>query len=248
MSKLSKDLSVGTLHPRENLRAAGTLAAVNAELFVDSDGCSTVTIDLRGTFNLTVELSGTVDGTNWVLIPVRSMLGGALTAFTSATSGAWTANCAGFQRIRARVATYTSGGANAVMIASTALLNETFGSQVSTLAATATAAAGTAVTLTLPSPGAGLRQYVTALRIRRFAATTLTAAATPILITTTNLPGSPVFTVGAEALAQGVCNQEVIEDFAFPLMSASQNVATTFVCPATPNVIWRASAWYNVAP
>jgi hypothetical protein len=249
MAKLSKDLDAGTLHPRENLVATGNLSAANAELQVDCDGASTVALDLRGTFNLTVELAGTVDGTNWILIPVRSILGGQFLIVTAATTQtAYVANCAGFNRIRARCVTFTSGSATATLSVNNAVLNEFFGSGVSPLAVTAVGAAGAAVTLTLPAPGLGLRQYITALRIRRFAAATLTAAATPVTITTTNLPGAIAFSVGAEALAQGVALQEVVEDFAFPLMATAQNAAVTVVCPATPNVIWRATAWYQVAP
>lgn len=249
MAKLSRDLSPGVLHPRENLRAVGNLAALNAEIIADCDGCSTVSLDMRGTFNMTVEVSGTVDGTNWALIPVRPILGGAfLIAVAGAVQGVWVANCAGFQRIRARVTAFTSGSATATLIAGTALLNEMLGSGVSPLAVTAVGAAGAAVTLTLPTPGVGLRHYITALRVRRFAAATLTAAAVPVTITTTNLPGSVAFSVGAEALAQGVALAEIMEDYAFPLMATAQNTATTIVCPATPNVIWRASAWYQVGP
>lgn len=249
MAKLSKDLEAGTLHPRENLIATGNLAALNAEVIVDCDGASTVTLDLRGTFNLVAAVEGTVDGTNWILIPIRSILGGAfLIAAAASTQTAYVANCAGFMRVRARVTTFTSGSATATLVTSNAMLNEMFGSGVSPLAVTATGAAGAAVTLTLPAPGVGLRQYITAIRVRRFAAATLTAAATPVVITTTNLPGSIAFTVGAEALAQGISAVEVAEDFAFPLLCTAQNTATTIVCPATPNVIWRATAWYQVAP
>jgi len=47
---------------------------------INADGASTVALDLRGTFNLTVELAGSVDGTNWTLLPVRSMAGGSCLA------------------------------------------------------------------------------------------------------------------------------------------------------------------------
>ena len=76
MAKLSRDLTTGTLHPRENIAGSGTLGALNAEIVINADGASTVALDLRGTFNLTVELAGSVDGTNWTLLAVRSMAGG----------------------------------------------------------------------------------------------------------------------------------------------------------------------------
>lgn len=38
------------------------------------------------------------------------------------------------------------------------------------------------------------------------------------------------------------------EDFAYPIAASAQNAATTIVCPATTNVIWRVTAGYYVAP
>lgn len=248
MAKLSKDLEAGTLHPRENLFVTGNLAALNAEVIVDCDGCSTVALDLRGTFNLVTEVSGTVDGTNWILIPIRPIIGGAfLIAAAATTQAAYVANCAGFNRVRARVTTFTSGSATATLVANTANLFEGFGGAVAPLAVTATGAAGVGVTLTIPAPGVGLRQYITGIEITRSATALLTAGATPTVVTTTNLPGSLAFTFGADAAAQGV-DKTIIRDFPFPLVSSAQNTATTIVCPATTSVIWRATAFYQVAP
>ena len=56
--------------------AVFTLGALNAEIVINADGAMSVALDLRGTFNLTVELAGSVDGTNWTLLAVRSMAGG----------------------------------------------------------------------------------------------------------------------------------------------------------------------------
>ena len=86
MGKLSRDLSVGVLHPRENLFITGNLGAVNAEVVQACDGSSTVALNLRGTFSMTIEVSGTVDGTNWLLIPMLPKLGGATTNWLSRLS------------------------------------------------------------------------------------------------------------------------------------------------------------------
>jgi hypothetical protein len=255
MAKLSPNLTAisrddPTLHPRENLyKTAQNLAALNAEVVIDCDGSTTVSLDLRGTFNMTVEVAGTIDGTNWILIPVRSMLGGQyLIAVVGSTAGAWIANCAGFRKVRARCTAYTSGAAITTLMASTSLLDETLGGDVAPLLVTTTGASGAAVTLTLPAPGAGLRQYLSYLRITRFAASVLTASGTPVLITTTNVPGTLVFTAPADAAAQGVTTPIVAEDFAKPLMGSAQNTNMTFVMPATTGVIWRATAAYQVKP
>ena len=145
MAKLSRDLTTGTLHPRENIAGSGALGALNAEIVINADGASTVALDLRGTFNLTVELAGSVDGTNWTLLAVRSISGGGyLAAVAGAAAGAWVAACAGFAKIRARVTAYTSGAATATLLAATGLLDDRLLGEVSSNAATITAAVSTA--------------------------------------------------------------------------------------------------------
>ena len=248
MAKLSRDLTTGTLHPRENIAGSGALGALNAEIIINADGASTVALDLRGTFNLTVELAGSVDGTNWTLLAVRSMAGGSyLAAVTGAAAGAWVAACAGFAKIRARVTAYSSGAATATLLAATGLLDDRLLGEVSSNAATVTAALSTAATLTLASPGAGLRHYITGLRIERHAAATLVAGATPVLVTTTNLPGPLAFSIPVEAAAQGSVYEKVLDPVR-AIMATAQNTATTIVAPLTTNVIWRINATFYVAP
>ena len=249
MAKLSKDLIAGNLHPRETLFIASTLGALNAEMQMDCDGCSTVAIDLRGTFSLTIALQGTIDGTNWTLIPVRPQVGGAFVlGIVGTTAGLWMGSCAGFDRVRAIVTAYTSGAATTVLAGSVALFDDfAKNGSVTPLIVTNTGAAAAAVTLTLPAPGVGLRQYVTYLSVNRFAAALLTAAATPVLVTTTNLPGTLVLSLPADAAAQGTLFPWR-EDFAYPLMASAQNTAVTIVAPVTTGVIWRVTAGYYVAP
>ena len=248
MAKLSRDLSTGTLHPRENITGSGALGALNAEIVINADGASTVALDLRGTFNLTVEVAGSVDGTNWILLPVRSMAGGFYLAAVSGTAaGAWVAACAGFAKIRARVTAYISGAATATLLAATGPLDDRLLGEVSSNAATITAALSTAATLTLTAPGAGLRHYITGLRIERHAAATLVAGTTPVVVTTTNLPGALAFSIPLEAAAQGSVYEKVLDPVR-AIMASAQNTATTIAAPLTSSVIWRLSATFYVAP
>jgi hypothetical protein len=99
----------------------------------------------------------------------------------------------------------------------------------------------------MASPGAGLRHYLTYLSINRFATALLTAAAAPVVVTTTNLPGALAFSFAADAAAQGTMDRWR-EDFSFPLAASAQATATTIVCPVTTGVIWRVTAGYYVAP
>ena len=248
MAKLSRDLTTGTLHPRENIAGSGTLGALNAEIVINADGASTVALDLRGTFNLTVEVAGSVDGTNWTLLPVRSMTGSSYLATVAGTAaGIWVAAAAGFAKIRARVTAYTSGAATATLLAATGLLDDRLLGEVSSNAATVTAAVSTAATLTLTAPGAGLRHYITGLRIERHAAALLVAGTTPDLVTSTNLPGALAFSIPMEAAAQGSVYEKLLDPVR-AIMASAQNTATTIVAPLTTSVIWRISATFYVAP
>lgn len=250
MAKLATDIGTSrTLHPRENLYVQGTIGALNGEVIIASDGCSTLSIDLRGTFNLTLEVSGTIDGTNWILIPVRNLVGGAYVAALAGTvSLAAIASCAGYRQVRARCTAYTSGAVNVTLMASTAPFDNSFkDGNITPLILTATGAAGAAVTATIPNPGVGLRNYITYFSINRFAAALLVAAATPVLVTTTNLPGTLVFSFPADAAAQGTIDR-LREDIAYPIASSAQNATTVVTCPATTNVIWRVTLGYYVAP
>lgn len=255
MSKLSRDLATpsggsAVLHPRETLIASGNLGALNAVIVLPADGASSLALDLRGTFSMTIEVAGTVDGTNWTLIPVRPINTAAIqyvAAVTGAVAGTWVGKCAPFRSIRARVTAYTSGAATAVMTADTAVLDDSLQGMVTPVLGTAVGASAAAVTLTLAAPGAGLRHYLTYLSINRFAAAVLTAAAAPVTVTTTNLPGALAFSFPADAAALGTIDRWR-EDFAYPLASSAQNTATTIVCPATTGVIWRVTAGYYIAP
>jgi hypothetical protein len=248
MAKLSRDRAAQTLHPRENIVTVGNLGALNAEVIVDTHGAAMVALDLRGTFSMTVEVSGTVDGTNWILIPVRPMTGGIYVAgIAGSVAGAWVAACAGFDKVRARVTAFTSGLAIATLLADTAPLDQGLQGWVTPGLGTALSAVSAAQTLTLAAPGAGLRHYITYVRIARFATALLTAGATPVAITTTNLPGSLAFSFPADAAAQGTLFPYQ-EDFSFPLAASAQNTATSIVCPATTGVIWRVTAGFYVAP
>lgn len=250
MAKLSRDLTDGVLHPRELIFGSGNLGSVDAQVVIPADGCASVSLDLRGTFSGTFQVAGTVDGTNWTLIPVRPVNQAAISyvaAVTGTVAGVWIGACIGFKQLRVRCTAYTSGSASATLCGSTAPVDQSLQGMVTTVLGTAVGAAAAAVTLTIAAPGAGLRQYLTYVAITGFASALLTAGAAPVTITTTNLPGSLAFSVDAEARAQGAA-WRYREDFTFPLAASAQNTAITIVCPATTAVIWRVTAGWYVAP
>jgi hypothetical protein len=117
--------------------------------------------------------------------------------------------------------------------------------RAATLAVTATGAAAAAVTLTIPAAGVGLFHYITALEIRLYSTAARTGVAAPIVVTTTNLPGTLAFTFETA----GAIGTSVVQSppLATPLRSSAANTATTIVAPAVTGGIWRITAFYFTA-
>lgn len=115
----------------------------------------------------------------------------------------------------------------------------------SSLCVTGTAASGSGVTITLPNV-AGQFHYISSIRISAYNVAARTGGATPVVCTTTNIPGSLAFTFGS-AGAIGTTESQQVELGGNPLKSSVANTTTTIVCPATSNVIWRVTAFYQAA-
>lgn len=139
----------------------------------------------------------------------------------------------------------------------TMIANQTNGSQIvqinnpilvtaAGLVQSVTGATGAAVTATLPAV-VGQFHYITLLEIHKYFTVANAASATPLVVTTTNLPGSLAFTFGQPAGAIGVTDERVYGPNS-PLKSSVANTATTIVCPATTGIIWRVNVFYFAAP
>jgi hypothetical protein len=118
-------------------------------------------------------------------------------------------------------------------------------SQASDLCVTATGTSGQSVTATLPAVSSAYH-YITNIMITKYSAAALTASATPVVVTSTNLPGSMAFTFDAAASAQGTISNQSMSPQS-PIKSSVVNTATTIVCPAVTNVIWRITVNYFTA-
>lgn len=173
----------------------------------------------------------------------------------------------GATHVRARVSAFTSGTANAAIFATLIVsprplsyaLNNTLGivpirsdavgnliPAAANLVVTATAASGTGVTLTLPAV-AGQFHYIAAIELTKYFAAANGSSATPLVVTTTNLPGSLAFTFGQPLGTMGASESRVVS-LPSPLKSSVVSTASTIVCPATTGLIWRATAIYFTAP
>ena len=115
----------------------------------------------------------------------------------------------------------------------------------SILHVTATAAANTAATATLPAAGAGMFHYITHIDITRNATAALAGTAT-IIHTSTNLPGTPAWSVG-NAMVAGGTEKDVVYEPTTPLKSLTANTATTVVAAAAgAAVLGRVNVSYYI--
>jgi threonine aldolase len=119
-------------------------------------------------------------------------------------------------------------------------------SQSATLCVSGAAASGVGVTVTLPAPAAGLFHYITSIDISLSAAAARVGAATPLLVTTTNLPGSPALNFPTAQAIGAIDRQDI--SLSCPIKASVAATATTIVCPIATSGIWRVNVWYYTAP
>lgn len=112
------------------------------------------------------------------------------------------------------------------------------------LSVTATGAAAAAVTATLPAV-AGQFHYITGYEIEAYSTVARVGGVTPVIVTSTNLPGSTAWTF-ATAAAVGTTDTKWYQTVN-PIRSSVANTATTIVCPATVSIIWRVNVYYFTA-
>lgn len=260
-----RNLAAAFVPVRERRESSGTLSANGAEVVHDCNGDEAALIYLNAgapTWNATYAIEGSADGTNYFALPAYPFVPGcnggtiphaAQPLLTEAinTTNVFRALCVNVgqvRKLRIRLSAWTSGSA-AVTINSEAqaslhpnVLAQKTGSL---LQSAVSASAGAAITATLPAV-AGLRHYIDFIRVTRSATAALTASATPVNVTTTNLPGSPILTFGSDAAGIGIDKFDEL-DFGSSGMGASVvNTATAVVCPAYTGVIWRINVGYRL--
>lgn len=108
--------------------------------------------------------------------------------------------------------------------------------------------ATSAATITV-TPGAGLYVYVTSVDIQNCAGASAVTAAAVTTITTTNLTGSPAYTVGS-GVAAGLCQPTQILAYGpAGLKSTTPGTAVTYVLPTfATNQTVRVNVAYYTAP
>ena len=233
--------------------ATSTLAAANAEGLIDLHGHAVVAVHLNAAAaaTLTVVFEGTVDGTNYFTLPAIDVATNAYVASVALSAATlakvYYVTVVGFRRFRTRISAYTSGTVIAAGRGTIAQPPPAYEPPYpATLWVTATAAANTAATATLPAV-AGMFHHITHIDIMRNATAALAGTAT-IIHTTTNLPGSPAWSVG-NAMAAGGTQIDVDHDYVAPLRSSVVNTATTVVVAAGGlAVLGRVNVGYFLSP
>lgn len=248
----------------EQRSVSGNLAAVNAALVLDVNGDESATIFIDGsgaTLNTTYVVEGSVDGLTYY-----SLLAFPIPQFCSAGTIPLAAQpmvleavnamaikrticvcVAQLKKVRVRLSVYGAGTATVTINADDrqSLSPYVRDQKSATLLLTTTGASGAAVTATVPLV-AGLRHYIDFVQVVKFNAAALTAAAAPVLVTTTNIPGTPVINFSAAAEAQGT---DVVREMDFGsqgMATTALGTNTTVVCPATTGVIWRVTVAYRL--
>lgn len=233
--------------------ATNALSGAAQEVLIDLDGHASVMVHLKtAACSATFVAEGSVDGTNYLVqpLPFISLATNACVASVVSTTTldiGYIIPVSGYRRFRIRCSAFTSGSMNVTTRATLApvppqseLLYPT------TLWVTVTAAANTAATATLPA-APGLFHYITHLDMTRNATAALVGSAT-LVHTSTNLPGSPAWSVG-NAMIIGGTQLDVVAEFSCPLRSSVVNTATTFVMPAAgAAVLNRINVGYYLGP
>jgi hypothetical protein len=248
---------------RERREASGVLAASNAELVIDLNGDESALVHIQSTaFIGTLEFTGcnNADGTQFFPVAAypysigcsggtvptagQPLIVDALVAAN--TARVYSVPVGQLKKLRVRASAFTSGSLICSITSDTQdELNSAIAAKPTSLLVTATGAAAAAVTATLPAV-AGLRHVIDFIQVTRSATAALTGAAAPVLVTTTNLPGTPVLTFGSDVAGQGI-DKEVKLDFGSSGLAASVlGTATTVVCPVYTGVIWRINVGYRL--
>lgn len=247
---------------REQRRfTAAALSAANAELVATINGDNIAMIDVRASavVTLTIAFEGSLDGVNYIAISAYPFAASAGTIgnfaqpiITEAFSAVipirqYAVACAGFQLIRVRLSAFTSGAiAVAINTGPEADLPlRYFASAPSSLTVTVTGASGAIATLTMLAV-VGFRHILETLEIDRIPAVLLVAAAAPVLVTSTNIPGNPIWSFGADAAPVGDNKTKFLTFGSNGLATTAINTNTTIVAPATVNVVWRLNATFRL--
>lgn len=94
-----------------SLGKSGALVKLNVQ------GLSSIGIQVSGTFSATLQVEGSIDGSNWVSLFVAPP-GTGINVTSITATGLWIGSVSGLRFVRVRCSAYTSGSANVSLVAS----------------------------------------------------------------------------------------------------------------------------------
>lgn len=256
---------LGTFMPHfEQRRTTGSLNNNGAEVVheVNGDTSTLISLSSASTLTCTYNIQGSVDGTTWfdiLAFPIpQACVGSTIPqacqplvteSFASVNNVQRCLSISSGQlvKIRVRLTTWSVGSISVTINSDDCLSFSPYvrDQKSSSLSVSATDAVSTAVTATLPA-APSLRHYIDRISVTRSATSALTTSTTPVLVTTTNIPGSPTITFGSDAGGVGNDIERVLEFGGAGIACTSINKATTIVCPAWTGVIWRINVAYRL--
>ena len=229
-----------TVSMRASAGAGGTFA--NQILPTrNTDGTSTQTIKPASTAAVVADQAAVVALHPSSPLPVGANVIGALTANQSVN----TTQIAGVA-IAAGSGVVTAGTPR-IVLATDVIMPAMSEIRAATLHISVTAAVNTALTATLPAPAAGLFHYITSVQLVKVYNVLGVAAGAGVVVTSTNLPGTPNWTTEQAAGAIGTAPLVINYQPTTPLKASAAAVATTFVAPAQLQTIWRWNVSYFTA-
>jgi hypothetical protein len=248
---------------RQRRERYGTIAAVSQEVIMDVNGDETMSVYLTcSSFVGTIDIFGSnnADGSGYfpiVFYPFSpGCVGGTippsgqpmlLEALVAGVSNrVYCLPIGQLKSVRVRAVAYTSGNLTCNMVSDeNDSFNQAIVSKPSTLIISTTAATGVALTATLPAV-TGLRHIIDFIKVKRIGTAAGTASATPIVITTSNLPGALSLSMGADAIGVGVDKDVDIDFGSSGLAVIAIGTNTTVICPAYTGAIWRINISYRL--
>jgi hypothetical protein len=99
------------------------------------------------------------------------------------------------------------------------------------------------VTISVPPPdvpplGANVRHFISQIEIVRFVATDLSPSQDPILITSTNMEGNPIFLFDNSGPKTGQVDRLLITP-SLPFQSVDSGLPITITCPKQDKTMWQ---------
>lgn len=230
--------------------AAGAATAGSTVALSTFSMFGSASIQVTGTWTGTLQPQVSIDGTNWINIGPKllNLNTGIYSSFiVSASIGIFQTDISANGNFRVTASAAMTGTAVVTIRTSQATIqsNKVTGDQ-SNLMVTATGAVNTAVTATLPAV-AGQFHYITSIQISKLYGVIGVAAGAGVIITSTNIPGTPAWTTEQLASPAGTVVRVVDLTPVTPIKSSVVNTATTIVCPIQLQSIWRINISYFAA-